>query len=162
MTGESPLHDTWNDLLESGSFCQSYVLSPVASPRGGGGQAGQLVPPPTSDRTPREIDADPRRFSCPKKMGVGLQVLLRRFTCTDATADVLWSYDYEKRGSCGSCSGRPSVKLRGIFQSWHWPSQAYFLFFVFVFIFKCGFGTLPKNSGSNPTSFHFLTGGRLT
>ena len=33
-----------------------------------------------------------------EKMGVGLQDLLRRFTCTDATADVLWSYDYEKEG----------------------------------------------------------------
>ena len=38
-------------------------------------------------------------------MGVGLQDLLRRFTCTDATADVLWSYDYEKRGSCGIVEG---------------------------------------------------------
>ena len=60
-----------------------------------GGQAGQLAPPgppPTSDRTPREIDADPRT----EKMGVGLQDLLRSFTRTDATADVLWSYDYEK------------------------------------------------------------------
>ena len=32
-----------------------------------------------------------------KKMGVGLQNLLPRFTCTDATTDVLWSYDCEKR-----------------------------------------------------------------
>ena len=34
-----------------------------------------------------------------EKMGVVLQDLLPRFTCTDATAsaDVLWSYDYEKR-----------------------------------------------------------------
>ena len=65
-----------------------------------GGQARQLAPPPpTSDRTPREIDADPRRFFCPKKMGVGYRMnLLRSFTCTDATADVLWSYDYEKEG----------------------------------------------------------------
>ena len=31
-----------------------------------------------------------------KKMGVGLQDLLPGFTCTDATADVLWSYDHEK------------------------------------------------------------------
>ena len=31
-------------------------------------------------------------------MGVGLQGLLPRFTCTDATADVLRSYDYEKEG----------------------------------------------------------------
>ena len=32
------------------------------------------------------------------KMGVCLQDLLRSFTCTNATADVLWSYDYEKEG----------------------------------------------------------------
>ena len=64
---------------------------------GGGGKRGNLPPPPTSNRTPREIDADPRRFSCPKKMGVGLQNLLRSFTCTDATADVLWSYDHTKK-----------------------------------------------------------------
>ena len=31
-------------------------------------------------------------------MGVGLQDLLRSFTSTDATADVLWSYDYENEG----------------------------------------------------------------
>ena len=31
-----------------------------------------------------------------EKMGIGFQDLLRSFTCTDATADVLWSYDYEK------------------------------------------------------------------
>ena len=33
-----------------------------------------------------------------EKIGVGLQDLLPRFTCTDATADVLWSYNYEKEG----------------------------------------------------------------
>ena len=33
-----------------------------------------------------------------KKWGVGLQDLLRSFTCTDATADVLWSNDCEKEG----------------------------------------------------------------
>ena len=33
-----------------------------------------------------------------KKMGVGLQDLLSRFTCTDDTADVLWSDDYKKEG----------------------------------------------------------------
>ena len=29
---------------------------------------------------------------------VGLQDWLPHFTCTDATAEVLWSYDYEKEG----------------------------------------------------------------
>ena len=28
-----------------------------------------------------------------------LQDLFPRFTCIDATANVLWSYDYEKRGN---------------------------------------------------------------
>ena len=35
-----------------------------------GGKRGNLPPPPTSDRTPREIDADQRRFSYPKKWGL--------------------------------------------------------------------------------------------
>ena len=38
-----------------------------------------------------------------EKMEVGLQDLLPRFTCTDATEDVLWSYDYENKRSCRSC-----------------------------------------------------------
>ena len=50
-------------------------------------------------------------------MGVGLQDLLRSFTCTDATADVLWSYDYEKEGVVEVVEGVTlvglSVKLRG-------------------------------------------------
>ena len=33
----------------------------------GGGKRGNL--PPTSDRTPREIDANPRRFLCKKNRG---------------------------------------------------------------------------------------------
>ena len=45
--------------------------------------------------------------------GVGLQDLLRRFTCIDATTDVLWSHDHEKRRSCRSFLmsyiGRPSA-----------------------------------------------------
>ena len=65
--------------------------------RHGGGASGATCPPPTFDRTPREIDADPRRFSCPKK-GEGLQDLLRRFTCTDATADVFGLTITKKEG----------------------------------------------------------------
>ena len=65
-----------------------------------GGKRGNLPPPPTSERTTREVDADPRRFSRPKKNEVGLQELLQSFIFTDAKADVLWSYDYEKRGNC--------------------------------------------------------------
>ena len=92
------------------------VWHAVASPRGGGGGNGATCPPPTSDWTPLEINAGPRRFSCRKKWGVGLQDFFQRFTCIDATANVLWSYDYEKRGSWRSCwrsyFGKPSVKLR--------------------------------------------------
>ena len=46
----------------------------MASPWGASGAT--CPPPPTSDRTPREIDADQRRFSYPIKMGVSLQDLL--------------------------------------------------------------------------------------
>ena len=58
-------------------------------------------------------------------MGVGLQDLLSRFTCTDATADVLWFYDYEKRGIVEVVEGvtlvlsRPSVMLRGLLGSFN-------------------------------------------
>ena len=31
-------------------------------------------------------------------MGVGSQDLLGSFTYTESTADILWSYDYEKEG----------------------------------------------------------------
>ena len=73
----------------------------MASPRGG--EAGQLAPPPpTSDRTPREIDADPRRLTCRKNGGMltgfapmfymhrryGGRSLVMRFT---------------KKGSCRRC-----------------------------------------------------------
>ena len=56
-------------------------------------------------------------------MGVGLQDLLPRFTYTDATADVLWSHDYEKgvvevvEGVIVEvvevCLNRPSLKVQG-------------------------------------------------
>ena len=72
----------------------------VASPRGGGASGATYPPPQPPIGHPvrsMQIRGDFRV----RKNGVGLQDLLRRFTCTDATADVLWSYDYEKRGSCG-------------------------------------------------------------
>ena len=117
-----------------------------------GGKRGNLPPPPpTSDRTPREIDADPRIFVS-EKMRVGLQDLLRRFNaCTDTTADVLWSHAYEKRGSWWSCwrsySGRPSVKLRGpqgSFSPGIGPPKHYIFILLFIFILKCEFGAPPK------------------
>ena len=33
-----------------------------------------------------------------EKMWVVFKDLIRSFTCTEVTADVLWSYDYEKEG----------------------------------------------------------------
>ena len=78
-----------------------------------------------------------------EKWGVDLQDLLPRFTSNDATADVLWSYDYEKRGRCNSCwrsyFGRPSVKLRGplgTFSPGIGPPKHDFSF-IFIFIFEC-------------------------
>ena len=130
-----------------------------------GGQAGQLVPP-TSDRTPREIDADPGRFSCRKKMGVGLQDLLPGFTCTDGTENVLWSYDYETRGVVKAVEEVTLVRPQWSSDNlWYLsvlalalPSMI-FAHSFFVFIFKCEFGAPPKYSGpkSNPI-FSFWRG----
>ena len=61
-----------------------------------GGQAGQLVPNLRSD-TPWDRCRSEEIFMS-EKNGVGLQDLLPRFTWTDATADFLWSYDYEEEG----------------------------------------------------------------
>ena len=139
----------------------------MTSPRGGG-KWGNL--PPTTDRTPCEIDADPRRFSCRKKMGVGLQDLLPRLTCTDATADVLClEITGKKEGVVyklwRSYFGRPSVKLRGPLGSFSPgmgpPSRTFFIYFLFLFVIV-NLRPLPKNSGRNPMSFQFLIGGRLT
>ena len=80
------------------------VLELAGSGVATGGKRSNLPPPP-----PPQIGHPVRSmqirgdFRIRKKMGVGLQDLLRRFTCTDATVDVLWSYYYEKRGSCESC-----------------------------------------------------------
>ena len=135
----------------------------VASPRGASGATCPPPPPNLRSDTPWDRCRSEEIFVS-EKMGVGLQDLLRRFTCTDATVDVLWSYDYEKRGSCGSCwrsySGRPSVKLRGPLGSFSPgigpPNHK-------IFILKnVNLGPLPENSGPNPMSFQFLTGGRLT
>ena len=55
-----------------------------------------------------------------EKMGTCLQELLSRFTCTDATTDVLWSYDYEKRGVVEVVIGALwALGPFGIFQSYH-------------------------------------------
>ena len=63
-----------------------------------GGGGGSF--PPISDQTMRsmQIRGD---FHVEKNVcgGGGVRDLLPRFTCTDATAGVLWSYVYETR-SC--------------------------------------------------------------
>ena len=48
-----------------------------------------------------------------KKMGVGLHDLLPRFTCTDAPADVLSPYDYEKR-CCSTIFLKYLVSAKGV------------------------------------------------
>ena len=55
---------------------------------------------------------------------------------------------------------RPSVKLRGLLGSFVpdiGPPKHIFFYFLNV-----NLGALPKNTGPNPMSFQFLTGGRLT
>ena len=76
--------------------CLTLADTPLPLPNGTdaqwrrhGGKAGQLAPPPNlrSD-TPRDRCRSEEIFLS-EKGGVGLQYLLRRFTCTDATAGVL-------------------------------------------------------------------------
>ena len=101
-------------LFPSGRCIPTDVRA-VASPRGGG-KWGNLLPQPPIGHPVRSMQI--RGDFRVRKNGVGFQDLLRSFTCTDATADVLWSYDYEKEGVVEVVegvrySGRPSVKLRG-------------------------------------------------
>ena len=123
------------------------MSAPVASPRGGGGKLGNLSP--TSDRTPREIDADQRRFSCPKKVGGRFTAFAPKFYMHRRYGGRSLVLRLRKRWGCGSCwsySGRPSVKLRGPIGSFS-PgigSPRYNIFILFYFIFKCEFGVHPK------------------
>ena len=66
--------------------------------RHGGGASGATCPPPQPPIGHPVRSMQIRGDFRVRKNGVGLQGLLRSFTCTDATADVLWSYDYEKEG----------------------------------------------------------------
>ena len=85
------------------------VLTSVASPRGGGGGRHNLRSDTPWDRCrSEEIFVSERNGG----MFTGFaQTFYMHRRCGGR------SYDYEKRGSCGSCwrsySGRPSVKLRG-------------------------------------------------
>ena len=94
--------------------------------------------------------------------GVGL--LLTHFTCTDATVGVarVAIATIQLIVKVDTCTVNHVALSQaagpfGIFHSWHGPSQAgLFLFFI------VNLGPLPENSGPNPKSFQFLTGGRLT
>ena len=70
------------------SLYPSSKFSGVAT----GGKWGNLPPPPTSDRTPREIDADPRRFLCQEKFGVGIGIRFTGFAPT--------FYLHRREGGC--------------------------------------------------------------
>ena len=85
-------------------------------------------------------------------MGAGLQDLLGSFTCTDETADVLWSYAYEKEGVVEVVEGVTLVSpRRSCGALWDLSVLALalpsitFIFYYFIFIFKCEFGAHPKN-----------------
>ena len=105
----------------------------MASPWGASGATCPLPPPPTSDRTSREIDADQRRFSYPKKWGLVYRI------CSDVlhAPTLRWTFFgltiTKKEGVVEVVEGVTLVGLNseaagsfGIFQSWHWPSQPYF------------------------------------
>ena len=84
-----------------------------------------------------------------EKMKAGIQDLLPRFTCTDATADFLRSYDYEKGvvKVVEGVFGRLSVKLRGPLGSFSPgmgpPKPDIFIYLFFTFILTVT-GALPK------------------
>ena len=133
---------------------------------GGGGASGASCPPNLRSETPWDRYRSGEIFVS-EKMEVGLQDLLRRFTCTDVTAVVGKTSGLrrvlrlQKRESCGNCwrnySGRPSVKLRGpqgSFSPGIGPPKHN--------IFYVNLGHSQKNSGTNLLSFQFLAGGRLT
>ena len=120
-------------------------------------------PPPTSDRTTREIDANPRSFSCSKKWG--------RFTGFAPTFYIHRRYGghslvlrlRKKRELwklLKELHGRPSVKLRGPLGSFS-PGIGPLKHNIFILFLNVNLGPLPENSGPNPMSFQFLTGVRL-
>ena len=92
-------HTYFNRINQGYIHVSSNVYTRPQWRRHGGGASGATCPspqPPIGHPVrSMQIRGD---FRVRKKMGVGLQDLPRSFTCTDATADVLWSYDYEKEG----------------------------------------------------------------
>ena len=81
-----------------------------------------------------------------EKIGAGLQDLLPRFTYTDATADVLWSYDYEKEGVVEIVGGvtlvGPQWSCGALCDLWALVLALPRMTFIYLFIilkFKCEF-----------------------
>ena len=111
----------------------------VAPPQG---QAGNSPPYPLQSPIGHSVRSMQIRgaFHVQKKWEyLSLQNLLPRFTYTDATVDVLWSYDYEKEGVVDVVEGvryfgRPSVRLwdtLGSFSPGIGPSKDYIFLFFF-------------------------------
>ena len=150
-------NDFWLDAL----LCWA-----VASPRGG--QAGQLPPPqPPTGYTVRLMQIRGDLFSCPKNGGrfIGFArtfYMHRRYGGRSLVLRLrkkrkLWKLSKELHG-------RPSVKLwrpLGSFSPGIGPLKHY-IFILFYFYFWMWIWGPSKNSGPNPISFQFLTGGRLT
>ena len=99
-----------NAFLGSVTWLDMVACSGVAT---GGGAT--CPPPNLRSDTPWDRCRSKETFMS-EKMGICFRDLFPRFTCIDATANVLWSCDYEKRESWRSCwrsyFGKPSVKLR--------------------------------------------------
>ena len=140
----------------------------VASPRGGG-KLGNLPPPPQTPIGHPVRSMQIRGDFRVRKNGGRFTGFAPKFSCTDATADVLWSYDYEKervvevvegvtlvgpRWSCGALWDLSflALALRSI---------TFVVYFIFILFSNVNLGLIPQNSGPNPMSFQFLTGGRL-
>ena len=127
------------------SFLCQWRKYAVASPRGGG--SGAICPPPPQPPIGHPVRSMQIRGDFRvEKMGVGLQYLLLRFTCTDATADVasvattqLTQTDtmqlrlVRRRNGGGVGISVLACAL---------PNLTFLL--IFYFYLYCDFGSLPK------------------
>ena len=134
----------------------------VASPRRGGGASG-ITCPPTSDRTTREIDADPRRFSCLGKMEGRFTGLVHTFYMHRRYGGRSLVLRLRKKGVLKVVK---EVALVGPQWScgafWDLSVLAMALPSMTFFFLNVNFEPLPKNTGPNLVSFQILTGCRLT
>ena len=144
-------------------------LSTVASPRGGG-KRGNLPPPPNLRLdTPWDRWRSEEILASEKNGGM-FTGFARKFYMHQCNDGRLWSYDYEKEGVVEVVEGVTLVSPRWSCGAlWDLSVLALalpsitFLFYYFIFIFKMWiWGPSQKDSGPNPMSFQFLTGGRLT